>query len=100
MTENKFRVRTGIPREVRKAYIAQAKVWCEYPIRFGDGTPDIECHDYRHYVRCTQHEYCHCTGDTLILICDRCWEHLLSEIRRTQYEAKREPFVRQARERI
>jgi hypothetical protein len=83
----KYRIKTGIPREARKAYIEQAEQWCEYSTRFGNGEFDPECLEYRHYVRCTEHEYCHCTGDTLILICERCWPKVLNEIRRKEYEA-------------
>lgn len=90
---SRFRILTGIPRKTRKMYIAdQTEPWCEYSNRFGDGGFDPECLDYRHYVRCTDHEYCHCTGDTLILICERCWEKVLNEIRRKKY-AKQPPMA-------
>jgi len=95
MADDRFRIDTGIPRKVRKAYIAQAAAWCEYPLRFGDGEVDPVCVEYRHYVRCTEHEYCHCTGDTLILVCERCWPALLNEIRRKAYDASELPERRE-----
>lgn len=99
MTENRYRVETGIPREVRKAYLAQAQVWCEYPARFGDGEPDPTCRDFRHYVRCTEHEHCQCTGATLILVCERCWDKLLNEIRGKRYASEPVPEPQAPRQR-
>ena len=95
MSSNRFRVVNGIPKEARKAHIKKTDAWCEYPLRFGGGDTDIECIEYRHYVRCTEHEYCHCTGDTLILICDRCWNSLLNEIRGKKLAERAFPPLRE-----
>lgn len=91
MGGNKYRQITGIPKEARQAYLARAEAFCEYPMRFEDGQPDPECRDYLHYVRCAEHEYCHCTGDTLILICERCWPKVLNRIGQRAY-ASQEPM--------
>lgn len=94
---NRYRIETGIPKEVRKDYIQRAQTWCEYSLRFGDGAFDQDCLDYRHYVRCIEHEYCDCVGDTLILICERCWKKVLNEIRRKEYEKRDMSDLHEAR---
>jgi len=93
MTDNRFRINTGIDKTVRQRYLAKTDVWCEA----GSGKLDGECHEYRHYVRCTEHEFCHCTGDTLILICEMCWSKALSELRRKKYQAEPLPELRSVR---